>query len=86
MIDLNNVSIKYIKSSNTGNSCYLPESIAAFVSLMQSGNGMAFTLTNAFTERSNLSTREARRIIFGLMYRILHAWLLFSHRTSPGEM
>ena len=35
------------------------------------------TLTNAFTERTNLSIREATRITFGLGYRTLRAKLLF---------
>lgn len=34
-------------------------------------------LTNAFTERTNLSIREATRITFGLGYRTLRAKLLF---------
>jgi transposase len=34
-------------------------------------------ITNAFTERMNLSIREATRITFGLNYRTLRAKLLF---------
>jgi transposase len=34
-------------------------------------------ITNAFTERMNLSIREAARITFGLNYRTLRAKLLF---------
>ncbi len=39
-------------------------------------------LTNAFTERANLSIREATRITFGVSYQTLRAKLLF----SPANM
>jgi hypothetical protein len=35
-------------------------------------------LTNAFTERTNLSIRESARLAYGLSYRTLRAKLLFS--------
>lgn len=35
-------------------------------------------LTNAYTERANLSIREATRITYGLSFRVLRAKLLFS--------
>jgi transposase len=39
---------------------------------------MPVSLTNAFTERTNLSVREATRITYGLSFRVLRAKLLFS--------
>lgn len=48
-------------------------------------------LTNAFTERANLSIREATRITFGLSYQTLRAKLLFSPantarlKAKPGR-
>lgn len=39
-------------------------------------------LTNAFTERANLTIRESTRITFGLSYQTLRAKLLF----SPANM
>jgi hypothetical protein len=35
-------------------------------------------LTNAYTERANLSIREATRITYGLSFRVLRAKWLFS--------
>jgi len=47
---------------------------------------MPVAITNAFTERSNLSIREATRITFGLGYRTLRAKLLFCPSNIAAQM